>query len=313
MIGNEIQPEYVIPFQITKEKALENLRQRMDQGFYVSKDFLEYEIKMIPAYVPFWLMDVFYEDHQVWRYKEASNEASKYAQAGGRIHLDRFSVDGIHDLEDVITCGLGPYDYAKMVPNSQIMPVEDVLKEESVTVECEIGKEEAEDVAAKMIQAAFNREIKNRVNVYKSKILRSEPRYEITNSTLVLLPIWFCVIYGNDGEYVAYVNGQTGKEVYTLPASPKKTALSFAGFLAAIVGSLFATMDLLYWNTAVKAGIDERTILFILGVIYLPITALLIYVAKEIWHEGVDASIKHKIHLNKVNAGQNLSFLKIDL
>lgn len=309
----ELQPEYVLPFQITKEAALEKLIQQMEKSFFLSKDFLKNKVKMIPAYVPFWLLDISYEDHQIWKYKVDGNEVSKYAEMGGKIHLDQFSIDGVHDLEDVITCGLAPYDYSQLVPNSQIMPVEDVLQEDSVTVKCEIGKDEAENTASKMIQAAFNREMKKKLFYPKSVMLSSEPDFWIENSTLVLLPIWYCVFYGDDGEYVAYVNGQTGKVVYTLPASPKKTALAYAGYFGGITGSIFATMCWLYWYLLSRGGINEWTGLFALGVTYLPIMALLFYIAWESRWEGLNASMKYKGHLQKVNAEKNLTFLKKDL
>ncbi|MBR4734005.1 MAG: hypothetical protein IK081_14695 [Lachnospiraceae bacterium] len=311
---NELQPEYIVPFQIAKETALEKLRQQMKESKYLSRDFLEYKVKMIPAYVPFWVMDISYEDHQVWKYKEISSDASyKYAKVGGKIRLDQFNVDGVHNLEDVITCGLCPYDYSQIVPNSQIMPVEDVLREDSITVKCEIGKEEAENTASKMIQAAFNREMKKRIYESNSKLLKTEPSFWIGNSTLVLLPIWFCVIYGNDGDYVAYVNGQTGKVVYTLPNAREKSISYFAKYLGIGLGLLCAFLCLPHWKILFGEGLTPDNVLLAMSVIDLPILALLIYIAKRIWHEGTDASLKYKLHLLKVNSKQNLSFLKKDL
>ncbi|MCR5460921.1 MAG: hypothetical protein K6F51_13670 [Acetatifactor sp.] len=312
-IERKMQPEYVIPFRITKEAALENLRRQMKLGPFVPDDFLGYEMKIIPAYVPFWLLDISYEDQQIWKYRGDRYEASKYAKAGGMIRLDQFSVDGVYDLEDVITCGLGPYDYSQLVPNSQIMPVEDVLQEECQVVECEVGREEAEKTATKMIQAAFNREIQKRLDENGAEMLRTEPVFRVDNSTLALLPIWFCIIYADDGDFIAYVNGQTGKVVYVLPAAREETVISFAKTCGAIVGGLSVMMCLFFWHLFTSINMNESSAWIILSTLCLPIMILLAYFAKESWKEGKAARQKYMLHLSKVNAAQNLSFLKMDL
>ena len=309
-LENELHAESIIPFLITKDLALEKLRHKMNESFYLSRDFLEYDVKMIPAYVPFWLMDIAYEDHQFWKYDGDVVGSFKYAKTGGRIHLDQFPVDGLRDLEDVITCGLAPYDYSQLVPNSQIMPVEDVLREESITVKCEIRRKEAEDMASKMIQAAFTREMKNKLSITEAELIKSEPGFSVKKSELVLLPIWFCVIDGDDGKYIAYVNGQTGKVVYTLPVSLKKTVFSYMKYFGAFFVSLFAIMCVPHWNILFDELMDQKSVLFVMSLANLPIWVLLIYFATELWREGRDASVKYLLHLKRVNADQNLSFLK---
>ena len=313
MTAYEMEPEYVIPFQITKEIALENMHKRMDKGFYVSDKFTEYYVKAIPAYVPFWIVDTYYEDYQIWKYKEDSTKQTKYAKAGGRIHLEKLPVDGVRSLEDVITCGLGPYDYSKMIPNSQIMPVEDILTEESYKVKCEIGKEEAEEIAVKMIRSAFDREMKKKLNEASSDQLRSDPQFEIAGSQLVALPIWFLLIHAENRNYVAYVNGQTGKVVMTLPVFSEKAAISVAGRLLLIGGSIYGITYAFLSRALTGMRSEWGSALFAACAVWIPITCFAIYLCKDLMRDGMETFAKYKVHLKNVNAERNLSSLGKDL
>ncbi len=86
---NRVEPDYILPFAITREEAVKQVRNRLIKGFFVPwrlKCFKTDQIKGI--YLPFWIYDIFYRDSQLFRVRFRRGGYDKRIKAGA--YEDKF-------------------------------------------------------------------------------------------------------------------------------------------------------------------------------------------------------------------------------
>jgi len=112
------KPEYIIPFDVTKERACEIIDAKVKKSWFVSNSFKNIvPERIICVYIPFWIYDIHYSAQQDIKGERGSgDDATNYRFFISAEHLYKnISVDGSIRLQDELSRQLEPYDAKEIV------------------------------------------------------------------------------------------------------------------------------------------------------------------------------------------------------
>ncbi|MFI3254093.1 MAG: hypothetical protein R3Y63_07105 [Eubacteriales bacterium] len=242
--ADELKPDYVIPFQLSKEQAKAALRE-----FYKGKPLLNPcfknenhldEIKGL--YVPFWLYDcdtqneLHYKGTKVRSYSDSRyhyTETKHYSiHRAGTMSFTKIPADGSSKMDDTYMEAVEPYfyqDLKKFTPAYMAGFLADKY-----------------DVSANQLQKRVNDRI--RTSVVEAFHPRGYATVQSTSANIrstknqvhyALLPVWVLNTQYRGELHTFMMNGQTGKMVGKLPVDMGRAVGMFCGIFAGF--SLFAS------------------------------------------------------------------------
>jgi DNA-directed RNA polymerase subunit RPC12/RpoP len=274
-LSGVLKPDRVIPFQQTKEVALQGLKDHCGGKRFVPKKFLLNnrleEIKGL--YVPFWVYDadldadVSYRctTERTWRSGNTEYTETKYysVRRGGEIAFDHVPVDGSSKMPDDLMESIEPFDYDKSVDFTT------AYLSGYVADKYDHDQDEMRPRAKKRMAEGAADAFQTTVHGYDTvSVEASNISARASNVNYVLYPVWLMTTEWNDTKFVFAMNGQTGKMVGNLPADMLKLGACTAGIFAAIViAFLLATL----------LGDPEDYTLLIFGLFIAVIAAIIFY------------------------------------
>lgn len=232
-IANEKRPDYIIPFQKTKEDCKDEYMKMIRNAFFVPKALKspEYIEGFRGIYMPYWIYDVqqqgeinlsgkrttIDEDYMITSYYKFDGNLSS--------HYEGIAYDGSSALTDTISRKLMPY---KMNSLREFSPVYlSGFYADAADLEAEVYEE---DVMA-LTEKRTGEFVKNYYGLEpytldtKDESIVEQLGTTITKESQAMLPIWFMSYQNKDWVAYATVNGQTGKVVADLPVDFKKYLL----------------------------------------------------------------------------------------
>lgn len=247
-LTGETMPAKIIPFSVTKDKAHEIFRGWCKKGVFTPGMFKKstFVDKMTGIYVPFWLYDYDAGCHidahatKIRHHREGDYEVT---------HTDHYRVvrdgdadftlvpaDASEKMPDEIMDLLEPYNYNDL-KNFQ-MPYLSGFMSEKYSYD---SKEMAPRVERRVRKYIFG-EVRNSINGYSSvNIVGSNTRLKRKKAAYTLLPVWMITYRYKNENHILAINGQTGKQVGTLPKSGQK----MVGWFGGIFAGTFAVLMLL--------------------------------------------------------------------
>ena len=240
-----LRPDYVIPFKVDKNAAVQGLAKHLKGKKFLPKVFKDQnhldEVKGV--YVPFWLFDadadggVRYKCSKSHSHTEGNyrvTETSYYSvYREGRIAFDKIPVDGSSKMPDDLMESVGPFDFKDAVPfqtaylAGYLADKYDVAADDTVSRAVQRAKESVDDTFRKTVTGyeSVNKEGDN------LRLKNSKAKY-------ALYPVWVLTTSWNGSTYLFGMNGQTGKFVGNLPcdsAAYRRTLLITAMIAAAAI------------------------------------------------------------------------------
>ncbi|MCI8603593.1 MAG: hypothetical protein HFE79_05545 [Ruminiclostridium sp.] len=251
-LSGEFCPDMIIPFKITKERALADFDQwTKKHRMFLQKDFRSQKTleKIKGLYVPFWLADGVVEGNitadgyksmgSVRRGDYIYKTESKYSVIrAGKINIDGVPADGSSKADDTLMESIEPFNYSDLVKFE--MPYLSGHCAEKYDVSKDMVYER---VQKRMIDAA-KEEFRSSVKGY-SRVAYTNEKYALRGIRwkYVMLPMWF-LSYNHKGKMYYYaMNGQTGKYGGMLPVNKLKLTLFSFGIpliIAAAISFLMA-------------------------------------------------------------------------
>ena len=246
------RPDYVIPFALEKEAAVEALKQHYKgkillPGGFAKDSHLE-EVKGV--YVPFWLYDGVADANVTFRAtrsrvhttpRERITTTDHFrVERSGKVSFEKVPVDGSTKMPDGHMDAIEPYDYGKLEPFS--MAYLPGFLADKYDLDAENCAQRAQERCRNSAIAAMQ----NTVTGYNSNTVeQAQVQMQRSNVSYALLPVWLLSTRWQDKNYLFAMNGQTGKLVGDLPVSKGRLALLFAGLFAifAVLGSLFFEVE----------------------------------------------------------------------
>ena len=220
-----LEPDYIIPFEITKEQAEGIICSRVKKGFFIPGGIKNFETERLRGiYIPYWLFDAYYSDEQLWKYRKDRNEL--YGYRAGECTFHRLTMEASERFNDEYSMKLEPYRtrYMKKFDAAYLSGF--------YSDRFDVGRKKAKEQAEKRVRELYDREVEKTIPGRKKKIVRSNPSVGVSRSEYALLPVWFLTFRYNDSPFTILVNGQTSKMVGAVPFVKKKAVAVFAALAA---------------------------------------------------------------------------------
>lgn len=250
-VARKKRPELIAPFSVTKERALELVREHIRKGVFIPLSLKKVKIEDIRGiYIPFWMAHVTHRDAVFisGQVKEGKNYVTKYYERAGNCEFNGLLFDASRKLNDDSTLRLEPYNI-----NSLVRFDEEYLSGFYSDIP-DVSREEITDLISSRATSLFIEKTVNSVNAMNVQALawsgttklQGEPRY-------VLLPAWFVTFEYMDKPHTILVNGLSGKVVCALPWSKP---IFFA--LVILVGLLISTAAAALLYILLFVGVHAR-------------------------------------------------------
>ena len=238
-ISKEKAPEFIIPFQISKEEAVNSIKARFKRGIFIPKDVKNFEPTAVRGiYIPYWLANAYHIEADVYsgQVKRGKQTVTRYWGRAGRMAVTNLPVDGSLMLSDESSQRLEPYDFSELK-----LFDEDYLLGFYSNIS-DIRNEDLTSVVEKRAREAFQEKAMN-------TFYASGKRIECTRSQTIvdrdvryaMLPVWFITYDFNGRHNTIMVNGQTGKVVCGVPWHEKafKAAVATLSSILTVLLTIF--------------------------------------------------------------------------
>ena len=225
---NNIVPDFMIPFKITKGKAIKEYKKLIKSNILTPAKFKNIKVinKIEGIYVPCYVYD--FESNGVVEfegYKENKwkSSGSKYKKTdtyrfirGGSMSLERIPIISSNALEDNILDLVGPYDYKDLVPfNPSNIKKYKIYNYDNT-------KEELSNQVIDKSKKYFSLEMKKDLKDYNNiECTNDSINLYNTRTNSVLIPAYVLTIKYKNKYYEYIVNGQNGKISGSIPINKK--------------------------------------------------------------------------------------------
>lgn len=230
-VSQELRPEWIIPFKVPKEQAVEAIRGRFRQGMFIPKEVKDFEVERVRGiYIPYWLFDTYHYDKQLIKGTVGSGKRSrtKYFMREAECEFHNLSIDASSKLNDESSQRLEPFDMEDM------RAFEVAYMSGYYADRYDQSAGDLEGTAYYRSKELFDEKMLESVNARSKKIESSGPTHRVLKKSYALFPAWFMTFRYQDRPYTMLVNGQTGKLVGAVPYDTKKVvATLILTFLAA--------------------------------------------------------------------------------
>ncbi len=251
---DDLKPDFIIPFKLSKEEAVEALKKHYKGKFFLNKRFKDdNHINEIQGlYVPFWLYsgvahaDMSFHATRVMRHREGDYEVvntSHYnIRRSGDLAFNDIPADASVKMDDDFMDSIEPFDYRDFKEfSTAYMPGfladrYDVSAEEcSKRADLRASNSTASMLRDDVVGYATVTETGRSISINKGLV-----KY-------VMMPVWILNTKYRDKNFQFMMNGQTGKLVGNLPIDWPKVAvftviltaiLSFGAYFVGIGGAI---------------------------------------------------------------------------
>ena len=224
------RPDWIVPFAVTKEEAVESLTKNLLSGSMVPKEFKNIPPECVRGiYIPYFTYDGTITDTQNHRV----GLMEKTYIFDGSADFQDLLVECCQELDDRTTALLEPYNMHEAVDfdTSYLMGFYSNIQN--------VTPRKAKGTAELKARTIFHSRMRQLSRPSLLKQVSSMPKVELKRTGYVLLPAWFITINPDGTPYTFLVNGQTGKVAGTAPWNRKKV-------FAAIIASSIAACALLF-------------------------------------------------------------------
>ncbi len=231
-----LQPDYVIPFKLSKEDAIRALKRhyqgkRLLPAAFTAGNHIE---QIQGVYVPFWMFDgraegrVTFHTTRSHTHRQGDLEITETehfrVSRGGGMDFEKIPVDASSKMPDDHMDSIEPFDYSELRPFSMAYLPGFLADKYDVTAEESSARADAR------CENALLSALEETVTGY-STCAREGTDIHLRRGKVhyALMPVWMLSTRWNGQNYLFAMNGQTGKLVGDLPVSRGKLAAWFAG------------------------------------------------------------------------------------
>lgn len=235
------EPHLVLPFKVSRKKAVEAMNKEFGKRVFTPAGFLSSKSleKMQGIYVPFWLYD-YDADYNFegegtkvrsWRSGDTEYVETSYYEVVRRMEasFDKVPVDASFAMDDGVMDLMEPYDYQKLTAfNPKYMSgfYGEVYNQPAP---------ELEGRAQVKVRNSSEELMQGSLSGYSTmKARRKDLHLQRNGVSYALMPVWEYLYQYQGKTYQFHVNGQTGKVVGKTPVSRQKVLAYGASFFAAM-------------------------------------------------------------------------------
>lgn len=235
-LSGNMAPSKVIPFTISKEKAMKAFKKWCKNGLLTPKGFMTADrVKSITGmYVPFWLYDLNSKGHvdalctTIKSYTRGDyiyTETSYYdVHRSVNLNYIKVPVDASEKMDDKLMDKLEPYEYGSL-QDFNTPYLAGYLAEKYNYDDAELFPRVKLRIDQYVEAYISSTTAEYSTTVYRNKQIDTQQ----TQAYYTLFPVWMVCYDYNQSEHIFAMNGQTGKIVGKPPISKGKVAAWFTG------------------------------------------------------------------------------------
>lgn len=259
-IAKQKCPEFVMPFSITKEKAIELVHKKINSGLFIPKEIKNFSIDCIRGiYLPYWIINASYTNAAVieGQVRSGKSTVTRYFGRAGKLKLTRFPIDASQALSNESSSRLEPFELSHLKPFD-----EDYLAGFYSNVS-DVTYIDLKRATLKRAEEFFAKEAMDDVRASRKKIVSSIPSVKIENNMVyAMLPAWFITFKYKGKPNTILVNGDTGKVVCALPWNKGlfySLLFTFGAFATTAAFFVFRyTLPVFFMGRSSSSGSDSR-------------------------------------------------------
>lgn len=233
-LTDEFKPSKVIPFQKSKEQALETFLKWCHKKKFLPDDFSSpRQLENIAGlYIPYWLVDCDTYGYMrgtgkkitSWRqgdYRYTKTDIYSISRAA-EMGFNGLPHDASSKADDKIMDSIAPFDYSDLKDFSYSY-LSGFMSEKY-----DVSKEDVYPIIKKRVEQAVERELRSSITGYTTTSMAgSNVQINRTHFHYTLMPVWMLTYQYQNKTYMFAMNGQTGKTFGSLPVSQKKLNILF--------------------------------------------------------------------------------------
>jgi len=250
-----IRPESIVPFQITRDEALDSFAAWKKKKWFLPNDFKKANVssQLNGIYIPYWTYDtetysVYSAEVGIYHYRTVTRTRVVNGKTETYTATERYTVwhstrgDYDRSFDDILIPASGHYDSGLLekLGDFRLSELHGYRPEylsgyisERYSVSREQGWEQAKGVA----DGAIDSEIRRKIGGDEIRNLRIRTQFDDVTYKHLLLPVWNASYAYKSRTYYYMVNGQTGTVSGRVPRSAAKITL-FTLFCLGIVGAI---------------------------------------------------------------------------
>ncbi len=188
-IARQKCPDYILPFSISKDKAVSMVRERLKKGIFVPRKIKKIKIDCVRGiYLPYWLVN---------------------AEFSGAVVLSGQVNEGKHTRT---------YYFGRAGDMSLLKPFDEDYLAGFYSNVTDITYSDLRSSALTRAKEYFEDEAIHDCVVENPKIIRSNPSIKLNNDLIyAMLPAWFISFKYKKKHHTILINGDTGKVVCGIP------------------------------------------------------------------------------------------------
>ncbi len=253
-ISKENRPDLIVPFSVSKEEAIKNVKKNILSGAFMPSGFKKIDPELVRGiYIPYFTYDGAISDTQQHRFIVSE----KTYVFDGSAEFKNLLVECCNALDDRSTALLEPYNVTAAVEFDTSYLMGFYSNSQDVTPKQALGTAQ---LKAKTI---FNSRMQQLTKNSSTKTVSSNPKLELHRTGYVLLPVWFVTINAKGTPYTFLVNGQSGRCAGTAPWSKTKvfgTIAAATAVLWTILFTLLATVEFPHINRITDFNVADKLI-----------------------------------------------------
>lgn len=248
-LSDKFRPSKIIPFEKTKEDAIEAFKKVGKGKFLMPKEFSNPKNiqELTGIYIPFWLYSCKVSGTFQGRGTKVTSwttgdyiytKTDTYnVEREGYYLYENIPMDGSLRFNDAIMNSIEPFNYDNLV-DFNYSYLAGFLSEKY-----DVEKDEAKKVCSQRAEVTAYTDLESKARAGYSTMIPKSKSSTISDDSLVyaLLPVWMVNIKYNDKMYTFAMNGETGKMIGDIPYSKSKL-LIFILILFAVIFAITAVI-----------------------------------------------------------------------
>ena len=239
-LSGQLKPTFVLPFKITREDAVDRFRAWTRGNILTPRGFSSSSTleKITGIYVPFWLYDYntnVHLDAHCTRIRTSRSGDYEYTYTDHfdvsrdlNVEYDKIPADASEKMNDKIMDLMEPFDF------TQLKQFEMPYLSGFMSERYNFGSDELQGRAKNRARNFALQTARNTISGYSSvNVINQRLHIRELKENYVLLPVWMLNYRYKGTNYQFAINGQTGKQVGTLPVSGGRAASLFGAVSAA--------------------------------------------------------------------------------
>ncbi len=216
-IARHKRPQLIIPFKLTKEEAVAEVRKRFKKGMFIPREIKNFKVDNVRGiYIPYWIVDCDHKASVVIQGQVSSGKHTRtvfYGRAG-RMSLKRLPLDASKMLSDESSARLEPYNLGAIKPFDEdyllgfYSNISDITYGDLRSAANMRASEYFNQYAIADVKGASGKKVCQQAHV-------TAINYD--NLNYAMFPAWFVTYYYKGQHNTILVNGQSGKIVCGVP------------------------------------------------------------------------------------------------